>query len=133
MTYRVPSTVLSRARTRSTVCWPWFRPDGRRDSEISFMRVSRVVFGDGGEPVPELPEPGFLGKGYHLVPASLVGPAAVGVFAAQDAGLLSTEGAGAGRGFQEAGEGHGVFVWPRVRSLQFVYWNWVTISYLSAQ
>ena len=126
------------------------------------MRVSRVVFGDGGEPgvqgepvgggaveqgrcllvrgavvqgepVPELPEPGFLGKGYHLVPASLVGPAAVGVFAAQDAGLLSTEGAGAGRGFQEAGEGHGVFVWPRVRSLQFVYWNWVTISYLSAQ
>ncbi len=116
------------------------------------MRVSRVVFGDGGEPgvqgepvrggaveqgrcllvrgavvqgepVPELPEPGFLDKGYHLVPASLVGPAAVGVFAAQDAG----------RGFQEAGEGHGVFVWPRVRSLHFVYWNWVTISYLSAQ
>ena len=41
-------------------------------------------------------EPGGLGgELYHLLPAGLVGPAAVGVFAGQDAGLLVAEGAGA--------------------------------------
>ena len=41
--------------------------------------------------------PGGLGGEllYHLLPAGLVGPAAVGVFAGQDAGLLVAEGAGA--------------------------------------
>ena len=36
------------------------------------------------------------GEIYHLVPARLEGPAAPGVFAAQDARLLVAEGAGAG-------------------------------------
>ena len=49
---------------------------------------------------------GMGGKFDHLVPAGLEGPAAVGVFAAEDAGLLATEGAGAGGGFQEVGERH---------------------------
>ena len=42
-------------------------------------------------------EPGGLGgELYHLLPAGLVGAAALGVFAAQDTGLLVPEGAGAG-------------------------------------
>ena len=44
---------------------------------------------NGGEPS------GLGGELYHLLPAGLVGPAAVGVFAGQDAGLLVAEGAGA--------------------------------------
>ena len=53
----------------------------------------------------------------HLAPASLEGPAAVGVFGGEDAGLLVTEWAGAGGGFQEVGEGHeGVSrVWAMVQ------------------
>ena len=39
---------------------------------------------------------GLGGEIDHLVPAGGVGPAAVGVFAGQDAGLLVTEGAGTG-------------------------------------
>ena len=42
-------------------------------------------------------EPGALGgELYHLLPAGLVCPAAFWVGAAQDAGLLVAEGAGAG-------------------------------------
>ena len=53
-------------------------------------------------------DPGGLGgELYHLVPASLVGPAALGVFAAEDAGLLVAEGAGAGGSVEEVGEGYG--------------------------
>ena len=47
--------------------------------------------------LPNGGEPGGLGgELYHLVPAGLVGPAALVVFAAEDAGLLVAEGAGAG-------------------------------------
>ena len=57
---------------------------------------------DGGHCEPqvafvEVRGPGGLGgELYHIVPACLVGPAAVGVFAEEDAGLLMAEGAGAG-------------------------------------
>ena len=44
---------------------------------------------------------GAPGEPDHLVPAGLVGPAAFGVGPSQDAGLLMTEGAGAGARFQE--------------------------------
>ena len=57
--------------------------------------------------LPNGGEPGGLGgELYHLVPAGLVRPAALGVFTGEDAGLLVTEGVGAGSGFQEVGEGH---------------------------
>ena len=49
---------------------------------------------------------GLGGELYYLLPAGLVGPAAVGVFTGEDACLLVAEGAGAGGGFQEVGEGH---------------------------
>ncbi len=39
---------------------------------------------------------GLDGELYHLLPARLVGLAALGVFAGQDASLLVAEGAGAG-------------------------------------
>ena len=49
----------------------------------------------------ELVRPGGVpGEPDYLVPAGLEGPAAVGVFVAQDAGLLVTEGAGVGGRFQ---------------------------------
>ena len=54
----------------------------------------------------------FLGSGglrdelCRLLPAGLVGPVTLGVFAAQGAGLLVGEGAGASGRFQEVGEGH---------------------------
>ena len=45
----------------------------------------------------ELVRPGGVGgEPEHLVPAGLVGPAAHGVFTPEYAGLLVTEGAGAG-------------------------------------
>ena len=54
-------------------------------------------------------EPGCLGgELYHFLPAGLVGPAAFGMFTGEDAGPLVAEGAGAGGGFQEVGEGHEV-------------------------
>ena len=55
---------------------------------------------------------------FHLVPAGLVGPAALGVLAGQDAGLLVAEGAGAGGGFQEVGEGHGACLSLEGRTLE---------------
>ena len=39
---------------------------------------------------------GVPGEPDYLVPVGLEGPAALGVFAAEDAGLLAAEGAGAG-------------------------------------
>ena len=45
----------------------------------------------------EVGGPGGLGgELYYILPAGLVGPAALGVFAGQDGGLLVAEGAGAG-------------------------------------
>ena len=59
---------------------------------------------------------GLGGQVDHLVPASCVGPLALGVGAAKDAGLLLAEGAGAGGRFQEFKEGHGMSL--QHRSLQ---------------
>ena len=59
---------------------------------------SAGVLGQGEPQVAfvEVRGPGGLGgELYHLVPASLVGLAALGVLAAEDAGLLVAEGAGA--------------------------------------
>ena len=76
-----------------------------------FVAVGDLRHGGQCEPqvaFVEVPGPGGIGGELdHLVPAGLVGPAAFGVFAAEDAGLLAAEGAGAGGGFQEVGEGHG--------------------------
>ncbi len=63
----------------------------------------------------ELVRPGGVpGEPDHLVPADLVGPAAAGVSAADDAGLLAAEAAGAGGRFQEVGEGHKWLFFPAV-------------------
>ena len=51
---------------------------------------------------------GLGGEIYHLVPAGPVGAATLGMLTGEDAGLLAAEGAGAGGGFQEVGEGHEV-------------------------
>ena len=52
-------------------------------------------------------ELGAVGAGSDcLVPSGLEGPAAFGMLAGEDARLLAAEGAGAGSGFQEVGEGH---------------------------
>ena len=45
----------------------------------------------------------------HLVPAGLAGPAAVGVFPAEDTGFLVTERAGTGDRFQEVERGMDCF------------------------
>ena len=47
---------------------------------------------------------GVPGEPDHLVPSGLEGPAAVGVFVGEYAGLLAAEAAGAGGRFQEVGE-----------------------------
>ena len=69
-----------------------------RDSE-AFIAWSLLCAVIGRRRVPGDPD--------DLVPAGLEGPAAFGVFAGEDAGVLATEGADAGGGFQEVGEGHG--------------------------
>ena len=93
---RVPSTAASQARTRSAVCWLWWRPDCRREAVSSSkwvsgsstaMAASRAssmsrsaearsssaaafpvdVGGVQGEPVPELAEQGLLLLGEDAV------------------------------------------------------------------
>ena len=66
----------------------------------AFVPVGVLRHGGHGEPqvaFVEVGGPGGLGgEIHHLVPAGLMGLAALGVFAGQDASLLVAEGAGAG-------------------------------------
>ena len=89
--------------------WPapsWFpsrEPGGRRLDQGPRRFSAPLHLGQG---LGLLEDGTDVGEPERLVPDGLVGPAAVGVFAGEDAGLLVTEGAGAGGEFQEVGEGN---------------------------
>ena len=95
-----------------------FRPGSGKGYEAQFVDDQQVEPGQLFLQVQQAP---FVPGLHHLMhqtgsggethresalPAGLVGPAAALVFAGEDAGLLVAEGAGAGDGLQEGGQGH---------------------------